>query len=728
MTTPRREVLDALEPRRYNPSASSDMEAEGLHPLGSFVESARVQSALEKSRDWLLSRQAADGHWCGELEGDTILESEYILLLAFLGQGQSDRAKAAAAYMLAQQQKHGGWAMFPHGPIEISGSVKAYLALKITGHDPNADYMVRAKDAILAAGGVEKINSFTRYYLAMLGLIDYELCPAVPPELILIPRWSPFNIYEMSAWSRTIIVPLSLLWAYKPVQALPPEHRIDELYATPQKQLPNRLQGVNTEGQHGWIDWAAFFHRVDQTIKLGERLGLKLFRKHAIHLCEQWILERLQDSDGLGAIFPPIVWTIIGLKSIGYSVDSPVIQDQLNELEKLVIEERGQVRLQPCKSPVWDTIISIIALRDAGVSRKYPAIRNAVGWLLSKECRRKGDWALSHPQTEPGGWYFEYRNDFYPDIDDTCMGLIALSKCLPEGFGTEWKYEFLRDATSKPAVGDGGTVPATPSPGFEGSLLTLFSGRSSTADAALSELETLEPMLAAIRRGVNWLKAMQSRDGGWGAFDADNTREVFTKVPFADHNAMIDPSTADITARVLEAFARLHLPTNEPWIQKAVDFVWNDQQADHCWFGRWGVNYLYGTWQVLVGMTQLGIPMTDRRLRFAADWLKSKQHSSGGWGETAQTYDDPSLRGSGPPTASQTAWALLGLIAAGEADSEACRRGVEYLIDTQQPDGTWHETEFTGTGFPRVFYLRYHLYRHYFPLMALGRYAAAMDA
>jgi squalene-hopene/tetraprenyl-beta-curcumene cyclase len=258
--------------------------------------------------------------------------------------------------------------------------------------------------------------------------------------------------------------------------------------------------------------------------------------------------------------------------------------------------------------------------------------------------------------------------------------------------------------------------------------LTLFSGRSATADAALAEIETLEPMLAAIRRGVNWLKAMQSRDGGWGAFDADNTREVFTKVPFADHNAMIDPSTADITARVLEAFARLHLPADEPWIQKAVEFVWNDQQADHCWFGRWGVNYLYGTWQVLVGLRQLGISATDRRLRYAADWLKSKQQSCGGWGETAQTYDDPSLRGSGPTTASQTAWALLGLIAAGEADSEACRRGVEYLIDTQQPDGTWHETEFTGTGFPRVFYLRYHLYRHYFPLMALGRYSAALHA
>ncbi len=709
---PRREVTNGLN------ALIAPRELRAVAP-----DAGRVHAAAEKARDWLLEKQALDGHWCGELEGDTILESEYILLLAFLGQGQSDRAKEASSYMLDQQQPHGGWAIFPHGPLEISASVKAYLALKITGHDPNADYMVRAKNAIVAAGGVERINSFTRYYLAMLGLIDYELCPAVPPELMLIPRWSPFNIYEMSAWSRTIIVPLSLLWAFRPIYALPLEHGIGELYATPQKTLPRRCQGVNTEGRRGWIDWAGVFHRVDQSVKLGEWLSLKPFRKHAVRLAEQWILERLQNSDGLGAIFPPIIWTIIGLKSMGYADGSPVIQQQLGELEKLVIREREKVRLQPCLSPVWDTVISIIALRDAGVPRKHPAIAKAVAWVLSKECRRRGDWASYRPKTEAGGWYFEYNNEFYPDVDDTCMALIALSRCLPAGFGADWKFEFLKDPQPKPAVGDGGTVPAMPSPGFE-----LFSGRSATADAALAEMTTLEPMLAAIRRGIGWLRAMQSKDGGWGAFDADNTREVFTKVPFADHNAMIDPSTADITARVLESFACLKLPADQPWMQKALNFVWNDQQPDHAWFGRWGVNYIYGTWQVLVGLTQLGIPATDQRLRCAANWLKSKQQSCGGWGETPQSYDDPSLRGTGVPTASQTAWAVLGLIAADEADSEACQKGIEFLLDTQQPDGTWHETEFTGTGFPRVFYLRYHLYRHYFPLMALGRYATALSS
>lgn len=677
----------------------------------------RLGPAVERTRDHLLSLQHDDGHWCAELQGDTILESEYILLLAFLGQGQSSRAKEAAAYMLDQQSPHGGWAMFPGGPLEISGSVKAYLALKITGHDPQADYMVRAREAILRAGGVERVNSFTRYYLAMLGLIPYSVCPAVPPEMILLPQWAPFNIYEMSAWSRTIVVPLSLLWACQPETKLPPEHHIDELYASPTKTMPREIGGVNHEGSaRGWINWTKFFQRVDRLIKFGERLGVKPLRKRAIKLCERWILDRLEMSDGLGAIFPPIVWTIIGLRCLGYKDDSDVIRQQMHELDKLVIREHNKVRLQPCFSPVWDTIISTIALRDAGVSRHDPAIRKAIDWILSKEVKHPGDWSLSHPQVEPGGWYFEYNNEFYPDIDDTCMCLIALGKCLPEGLGTDWTMELFDEpkTTSGPNGRDGSPI--------------VFSGRSATAEKAIAELEAAMPMVQAMRRGVRWLKAMQSRDGGWGAFDADNTREVLTKVPFADHNAMIDPSTSDITARVLESFAELGIPADSDVHQRAMNFIWRDQQHDHCWYGRWGVNYLYGTWQVLVGLTANGVSPDDPRLQRAVDWLKSKQQPCGGWGETASSYDDPSLRGTGIPTASQTAWALLGLIAAGEADSLAVQRGVDYLLGTQQPNGTWLETEFTGTGFPRVFYLRYHYYSLYFPLMALGRYKQAISS
>jgi squalene-hopene/tetraprenyl-beta-curcumene cyclase len=673
----------------------------------------RLVPAVGRTRDHLLGLQNPDGHWCAELQGDTILESEYILLLAFLGQGQSDRAKACAAYMLDQQCEHGGWAMFPGGPVEISGSVKAYLALKITGHDPAADYMVKAREAIVKAGGVEKVNSFTRYYLAMLGLIPYHLCPAVPPEMILLPQWAPFNIYEMSSWSRTIVVPLSLLWACQPKTTLPPEHQIDELYASPAKTMPRTIGGVNHEGSRGWLNWTTFFQKVDGAIKFGEGMGVKPLRKRAIKLCEEWILQRLKMSDGLGAIFPPIVWTIIGLRCLGYKDDSEVIQQQLHELDKLCIEEAGKVRLQPCFSPVWDTIISIIALRDAGVSRHDPSIRKAIGWILSKEVKHPGDWSLSHPGIEPGGWYFEYNNEFYPDIDDTCMALIALGKCLPEGVGREWTMEVFDEPKT------GGNVPAS------SETPVVFSGRSANAEKAIAELEAAAPMVNAIRRGVRWLKSMQSRDGGWGAFDADNTRDVLTKVPFADHNAMIDPSTSDITARVLESFAGLGIPADSELHRRAMDFIWKDQQPDHCWYGRWGVNYLYGTWQVLVGLTANGIPATDARLRRAADWLKSKQQPCGGWGETARSYDDPSLRGTGIPTASQTAWALLGLIAAGQADSLAVHRGVDYLLSTQKPNGTWQETEFTGTGFPRVFYLRYHYYSLYFPLMALARYAKA---
>ena len=675
----------------------------------------RLAPGIARTREHLLSLQHPDGHWCAELQGDTILESEYILLLAFLGHGQSERARECAAYMLDQQCEHGGWAMFPGGPIEISGSVKAYLALKITGHDPQTDYMVRARNAIVQAGGVEQVNSFTRYYLAMLGLIPYDLCPAVPPEMILLPQWAPFNIYEMSAWSRTIVVPLSLLWACQPKTTLPPEHQIDELYASPARTLPRTIGGVNHEGSSGWLNWTRFFQQVDKAIKLGEGLRIKPLRKRAIKLCEEWILQRLKMSDGLGAIFPPIVWTIIGLRCLGYQDNSDVIRQQLAELDKLCIREGNKVRLQPCFSPVWDTIISMIALRDSGVSRHDPAIRKAIDWVLSKEVKHPGDWSLSHPMVEPGGWYFEYNNEFYPDIDDTCMTLIALGKCLPEGVGRDWTMEVFDEPRT------GGNVPQnSESP-------VVFSGRSATADQAIAELEAAAPMVNAIRRGVRWLKSMQSRDGGWGAFDADNTREVLTKVPFADHNAMIDPSTSDITARVLESFAGLGIPADSEIHKRALDFIWKDQQPDHCWYGRWGVNYLYGTWQVLVRLIANGIPASDPRLRRAVDWLKAKQQACGGWGETARSYDDPSLRGTGVPTASQTAWALLGLIAAGESGSTAVQRGVDYLLSTQQPNGTWVETEFTGTGFPRVFYLRYHYYSLYFPLMALSRYANTLQ-
>jgi squalene-hopene/tetraprenyl-beta-curcumene cyclase len=666
--------------------------------------------AVRRTKDWLITQQHDEGYWVGELEGDTILESEYILLLAWMGRGQSEQARRAARYILQKQMPEGGWNMFPGGPLEISGSVKAYLALKITGHDPQSEPMVRAREAIRAAGGAERVNSFTRFYLALLGIISYRQCPAVPPELILLPKWSPLNVWEMSSWSRTIVVPLSLLWAFQPVTQLPPEHRIDEIFLHSPGQLPvtmPRCEVLDDLKRKTLIDWEGLFLVIDRAWKFGEGMKLKPFRKQAVKRATDWMLERFEASDGLGAIFPPIVWSVVALRCLGYAEDSPEVRSQLQELEKLVISEGDADRLQPCKSPVWDTAIALLALRDAGMPASHRVIRRAAKWLLSKECRRAGDWSERHPNVEPGGWYFEFNNEFYPDVDDTAMVVMALG----ESLGGE---NHVRYTPHVIATCDNGKFSTT-------DLTTIVAGRTDAGEDSVGDIEAMRPTLDAIRRGVNWLLAMQSRNGGWGAFDADNTRELLTRVPFADHNAMIDPPTADITARVLEMFGRLGIKQHSA-LERGLRFVWNDQEPDGAWYGRWGVNYIYGAWQVIVGLVAVGVAPHDHRLQNAADWLERHQQSNGGWGESALSYDDPSLRGKGPTTASQTAWALMGLMAAGRTNSEPVRNGVRYLIETQNADGTWDEEEFTGTGFPKVFYLRYHLYRISFPLMALGRY------
>lgn len=710
--------LDDAPHGTVDPALLAEFEAQSRRDGFAGVE---LDGAIERTIDWLRSQQHSEGYWVGELEGDTILESEYILLLTWLGRGQSDAALRAANYILQQQQPGGGWGLYPGAPLEISASVKAYLALKITGHDLQSEPMVRACEAIRAAGGAERVNSFTRYYLALLGLIAYRQVPAVPPEVVLLPQWAPFNIGEMSAWSRTIIVPLSLLWAYQPATTLPPEHHIDELFLDSPERLPVSMppcELLDHLKQRTWLNWGAIFRGVDRVWKGLERLHIKPLRKRAIRRAAAWMIERLDDSDGLGAIFPPIVWSIIGLRCLGYEVDHPLVARQLAELEALVISEGDADRLQPCKSPVWDTAIALLALRDADVPQSDPAIRRSADWLLSKECRRAGDWSARHPGVEPGGWFFEFRNAFYPDIDDTCMVVMALGESLGGAASTHYTATILATRSAAP---DRDTQVQSAE-----RLATIVAGRlPARADVAplqaAAELAALKPTLDAIRRGVNWLLTMQSRSGGWGAFDADNTRELLTRVPFADHNAMIDPPTADITARVLEMFGRLGVQSH-PSIERGLQFVWPEQETDGAWYGRWGVNYLYGTWQCLVGLRAIGVAPHDARMQRAADWIEAVQQADGGWGETARSYDEPQLRGQGPTTASQTAWALMGLMAAGRTNSAAVRRGVAYLIESQRPDGTWDELEFTGTGFPKVFYLKYHLYRISFPLMALGRY------
>ena len=672
-----------------------------------------LRRAVHRTRDWLLGQQHADGYWVGELEGDTILESEYILLLAFLGREQSAQARRAADYILSQQLPEGGWTLFPEGPLEISGSVKAYWALKITGHDPDAEYMIRARDAIREAGGAERVNSFTRFYLALLGAISYRQCPAVPPEIMLIPGWAPFSIYEMSAWSRTILVPLSLLWAFQPQKPLPESLQIRELFLNRPEDLPVSMppsKTLDAMKQRTLIPWNAAFRGLDRAWKAVELLRLKPLRPLAIRRAADWMHQRFADSDGLGAIFPPIIWSVVALKCLGFSEDSPEVQAALLELEKLFLhdDDDGPIRLQPCKSPVWDTAISTLALRESGVGADDPRLRKTVDWLLSKEVRQRGDWAVRTPDLEPGGWFFEFNNAFYPDIDDTVMVEMALAACLPGDRHADWNAAL---------------VPNGPrSYTQEAELAAVVSGRTNDATRAHEDLERMRPMLSAMHRGARWIWGMQCRNGGWGAFDRDNTRELLTRVPFADHNAMIDPPTADITARVLEMFGRLGVTAEHPAVQRGLELLWTEQEDDGSWYGRWGVNHIYGTWQVLVGLREIGISHEDPRVQAGACWLLEKQQPGGGWGETALSYDQPELRGEGPATASQTAWALMGLMAAGQTDSDAVRRGALYLARTQNPDGTWDEAPFTGTGFPRVFYLRYHLYRIYFPLMALARY------
>jgi squalene-hopene/tetraprenyl-beta-curcumene cyclase len=615
-----------------------------------------VRTAIDRSVALLLSRQAFDGHWVGELQGDTILESEYILLLAFLGRERDEKVAKIARYLLAQQMPEGGWNNYPEGPPDLNVSVKAYFALKLAGHDPNADYMVRARELIRSLGGAAGCNSFTKFYLALLGQFPYANCPAVPPEIMLLPRWAYFNIYAMSSWTRTIVIPLSIFYAYKPIRKLPVELSIRELFLDPSEKpsWPHRPT-------RRLLTWTNFFLALDDLIKrMDGSPGLGWLRARAVKRAESWMLERFADSDGLGAIFPPMIYTAISLRCLGYADDSLEMRWALQQLEDLMIEEGDTIRLQPCFSPVWDTALTLIALADGGVPSEAAATTKGVRWLLDREVRRFGDWQLSNPTLEAAGWFFEYRNGFYPDTDDTAMVLMALA----------------RSEVSGPAI----------------------------------------------QRGLQWLLGMQNDDGGWAAFDRNINREVLTKVPFADHNAMLDPSCPDIAARVLEALGHFGYRAGQPAVDRAVRFLHQTQTRAGGWPGRWGVNYIYGTWQVLAGLRGIGYDMGLPMVRRAVAWLKSVQQPGGGWGETCRSYDDPSLAGQGTPTPSQTAWALLGLLAAGEFRSDEVRIGINYLLQTQRPDGGWDEEPFTGTGFPKVFYLKYHMYSLYFPLMALARF------
>ncbi|HXE91426.1 MAG TPA: squalene--hopene cyclase [Terriglobales bacterium] len=622
---------------------------------------SRVAAARDAARKFLFSLQHEDGYWCGELEADTTLESDYILLHTLLGTGDPVRIAKAARYILQHQNADGGWSIYHGGPSNVSASVKAYFGLKLAGYTASHPALERARRKILELGGVTEVNTFTKIYLCFFGQYDYFAVPAIPPEIVLFPRWFWFNLYEISSWSRAILVPLSIAYAKKPFKKIPKEMGVEELFVGGREHANLHLRWAPKI-----LSWRNFFLFLDRMTHWFERVHVRPLRSLAIRRAEKWMLERLEKSDGLGAIFPGIVNSIIALRCLGYSLDDPQMIRALDEFEALHIEEEDTLRMQPCKSPVWDTAYAVFALGESGVSPDDPRLVAAADWMLKKQVTHRGDWAVKCPKAQPGGWYFEFNNEFYPDVDDTAMVALALGHVNhPHG-----RYQH----------------------------------------------ESLERALA-------WVRAMQCRNGGWASFDKDNDRMVFQYVPFADHNAMLDPATVDITGRVLEALAAYGVPRHDRQVQRAIAFIRREQEPDGSWFGRWGVNYIYGTMQVLRGLEAIGEDMSQPWIQRAAVWLRSVQNPDGGWGETCGSYDDPATRGLGPSTPSQSAWALLGLMAAGDYSSDAVHRGIAYLLRTQRKDGSWDEKEYTGTGFPRVFYLAYHLYRQYFPLLALTTYA-----
>ncbi len=639
------------------------------------VTESLADLALQQTSRWFIKNQNADGHWRGSLEGDTILESEYLLICGWAGRLDQNTMFGCTKRILAEQLPEGGWAIYPGGDADPSASVKAYLALKMCGYDANSEPMKRARIAIEKAGGPWAVNSFTRFYLALLGQISYSDCPAVPPEMILLLDWFPISLHRVSAWSRTMIVPLSLIWSFKPVRTLPRDKGIQELFADCTYEMRNRSVGGNDA-------WSRFFRIVDSVIKFVDCLGFRPLRRRAVMACRQWMLERFQGSDGLGAIFPPIVWSIVALRAMGCSENSTEVSECWKQLESLLERPDDQtIRVEPCRSPVWDTAIALRGLAEIDLPSVNVSsnMSSAVDWLLDREIRFAGDWSR-RVQAAPSGWCFEYANKYYPDVDDTAMVLIAFSSWMRQQ-----------------------------------NLL-----RQDNTDRRLSCVKK------ATLRGIEWLTAMQNSDGGWGAFDRNNNHELLCKVPFADHNAMIDPSSPDLAGRVLEAFGGLGHGVGDPVVDRAIEYLRATQDSDGSWFGRWGVNYIYGTWQVIEGLRAVGVSRDDPLVERGVEWLISKQQQHGAWGESPASYADPSLKGVGEPTASQTAWAVAGLVAAGEGGSLSARRGVQWLLTTQRSDGDWNETAFTGTGFPKVFYLRYHYYRISFPLIAIARWRASL--
>ncbi len=623
-------------------------------------------AAVERASAAVLQKQSPEGYWWADLRADTTLESDYILMQLWLHPPADGiwnpptrrRIDKAVDAILARQLKDGGFNIYLHGPSEINASIKAYFALKVAGVDAADSRMAKLRARILHLGGMQAANSYVRTNLSLFDLFPRDACPSIPPEIILLP----FKfIYRMSSWTRAIVIPLAILHAANPHRPVPAGFNLDELFLPGKPVLPERsLKNLSLRN---------CFLLLDRVLKLWEKTGLHVIRNHAVNKCKEWMIARFDRSDGLGAIYPSMQYAVMALDVLGYPADHPLRVEAQKQFDHLMVDDERGFFYQPCFSPIWDTAIAAFALEEAG-SAPVSALRRTMDWMLSKEVRRKGDWSIKRPHTEPSGWAFEFNNESYPDVDDTAMVLLAMR-------------------------------------------------RARASDE--------QKQRACERRAVDWMLAMQGKDGGWAAFDVDNDWNILSHVPFADHNAMLDPSCPDITGRVLEALVACGLKHDHPAVRRGVQYLLRHQEQDGSWYGRWGVNHIYGTFLAVRGLRACGVDENEPSIQRGIEFIRAYQDRDGGWGESCSSYDEGRYMPN-PSTPSQTAWAILALIAGGDLRSESLYNGIDYLLRTQRPDGTWGEDYCTGTGFPRVFYLSYTEYRNSFPLLALATFLNTMAA
>jgi squalene-hopene/tetraprenyl-beta-curcumene cyclase len=638
-----------------------------LHAVPSSVKTQvllkeAASESIKRSVQYFLRIQDSQGYWWAELESNTTITSEYIMLHTILGCVDPVRTASMVRYLLKMQRPNGAWGLYFDDGGDLSTTIETYFALKLAGEDCRSEPLSRARAFILERGGIEASRVFTKIWLALFGQYDWKKIPSMPVEVVLLPEDFAFNIYEFSSWARGTIVPLSIVMALRPTLNLPRNKRIPELYVAEEHPDDCRKPLSPTH---------RLFLLIDGAVKLYERSPIPSLRKRAIEAARDWVLDHQEESGDWAGIQPPMVYSILALHYLGYPLEHPAVEKGLRAMEDFCIEDDDGLRMQSCISPVWDTALTALAVLDSGQKADHPALQQAGRWLIEKQVMTGGDWQVKNC-CPPGGWAFEFVNTKYPDVDDSAVVLVALARL---------KSGIARD-------------------GVENSLT----------------------------RGLEWCLSMQCQNGGWAAFDKENTMMVLNRIPFADNEAMLDYPTADVTARVIEAMGTMGYPLAHEAAQKGIQFLKSLQETDGSWWGRWGVNYIYGTWSVLRALRAIGEDLSSGYVHAALRWIKAHQNEDGGWGETCESYRDHTLGGQGPSTASQTAWALMGLMACGGAHSPEVQKGIEYLVRNQQSDGTWEEEYFTGTGFPNHFYIRYHNYRNCFPLMALGQYLQRVGA